>query len=184
LGRRFGRNLALAVADLGWSIRLPDEANHSLESLAALLSIEGFENDVMEGLDRGELLARRFRFVASTALMILRNPQPGRRVRVGGTNWASTRLFPLVKAACPDHPLIRETRREVLHDLLDARAAERWLTERPSVRFRILPALSPFAHAWIEPGQPEALHFESPADALKRLHARLSLNASEASRDR
>ncbi len=76
----------------------------------------------------------------STALMVLRNPEPGRRVRVGGLHWASTRLYPLVKAACPDHPLIRETRREVLDDLLDAPAAERWLTRQPAVRFRVLPA--------------------------------------------
>ena len=59
--------------------------------------------------------------------MVLRNSEPGRRVRVGGLNWVSTRLYPLVKAACPDHPLLRETRREVLEDLLDVPAAERWL---------------------------------------------------------
>ena len=78
--------------------------------------------------------------------MVLRNPEPGRRVRVGGLHWASTRLYPLVKAACPDHPLIRETRREVLDDLLDTPAAERWLTRQPAVRFRVcrpFPRLAP-----------------------------------------
>ena len=50
--------------------------------------------------------------------MVLRNPEGG-RTRVGGLLWASNRLYPLGKAACPDHPLLRETRREVLHDLLD-----------------------------------------------------------------
>jgi ATP-dependent helicase Lhr and Lhr-like helicase len=182
LGRRFGRNLALAVADLGWSIRLPDDASHAIGPIAPLLTLDRFTDDVLEGLDRGELPARRFRFVASTALMVLRNPELGRRVRVGGLHWASTRLYPLVKAACPDHPLIRETRREVLHDLLDAPAAERWLAQRPAVRFRVLPALSPFAAAWIEPGQEESLQFESAADALRRLHARLLLNAGDPSR--
>ena len=109
--------------------------------------------------------------------MVLRNPEPGRRVRVGGLNWVSTRLYPLVKAACPDHPLLRETRREVLEDLLDVPAAERWLASRPAVRFRVLPGLSPFAAAWIEPGAAEALQFESPGDALRRLHARLTGHA-------
>jgi ATP-dependent helicase Lhr and Lhr-like helicase len=178
LGRRFGRNLALSVADLGWSIRLPDEASQTIDSIEPLMSREKFEDDVLEGLDRGELPARRFRNVASTALMILRNPEPGRRVRVGGQNWASTRLYPLVKAACPDHPLIRETRREVLHDLLDAPAAERWLARGPAIRFRALADLSPFAAAWIEPGQAEALHFESAAEALRRLHDRLVGNSN------
>ena len=125
LGRQIGRDLTLCVADLGWSIHLPDDADFSLspESIRSLLALEGFADDVLEGLDRGELLARRFQHVAATALMVLRNPEPGRRVRVGGLNWVSTRLYPMVKSACPDHPLLRETRREVLEDILDVPAA-------------------------------------------------------------
>ena len=136
LGRRFGRDLALTVADLGWSIRLPDEAHaRAPTTCPPLLAPERFEDDVLEGLDRGELPARRFRHVAATALMVLRNPDGG-RTRVGGLLWVSNRLYPLVKAACPDHPLLRETRREVLEDLLDAPSALAWLEARPAVRFR------------------------------------------------
>jgi ATP-dependent Lhr-like helicase len=104
---------------------------------------------------------------------VLRTTEPGRRVRVGGMNWVSTRLYPLVKSACPNHPLLRETRREVLEDLLDVPAAEQWIRGRPAIRIRALPAPSPFAAAWIELGQADALQFEPPAAALKRLHARI-----------
>ena len=45
--------------------------------IAPLLALDGFDDDVMEGLDRGELLARRFRHVAGTALMVLRRPEGG-----------------------------------------------------------------------------------------------------------
>ena len=173
LGRRFGRDLALAAADLGWSIRLPEGASLSPREIAPLIDPAGFDDDVLEGLDRGELPARRFRHVAGTALMVLRNPEGGRR-RVGGLLWVSTRLYPLVKAACPDHPLLRETRREVLEELLNAPSARSWFATNPKVCFRVLDGLSPFASAWIEPGQPEALAFESPADALRRLHARIA----------
>jgi ATP-dependent Lhr-like helicase len=173
IGRRFGRNLALTVADLGWSITLTDGARLSAEDVAPLLSPEGFAGDVLCGVDRGELPARRFRHVAATALMVLRNPEGG-RTRVGGLLWVSNRLYPLVKAASPDHPLLRETRREVLDDLLDTRSALRWLSARPAVRFRVLDAPSPFTVAWIDAGGSEPLAFESQADALKRLHARLT----------
>jgi len=173
LGRRFGRDLALTVADLGWSVRLPEGAAITAGEVAPLIDPDGFEDAVLEGLDRGELPARRFRHVAGTALMVLRNPEGGRR-RVGGLLWVSTRLYPLVKAACPDHPLLRETRREVLEDVLDAPTALAWLAERPPVRFRALEGLSPFAAAWIDPGAAEPLRYESPAEALRRLHARLA----------
>ena len=163
------------MADLGWSIRVPDDGSAALtrESISALLDQAGFAGDVLEGLDKGELMARRFQQIAATGLMVLRTTEPGRRVRVGGLNWVSSRLYPLVKTTCPDHPLLRETRREVLEDLLDVPSAERWIKGGPEIRFRSLPGLSPFAAAWIEPGQADALQFEPPAAALRRLHARL-----------
>jgi ATP-dependent Lhr-like helicase len=181
LGQLTGRDLTLCVADLGWSIRLPDDADclRSLESIRSLLSLEGFVDLVLEGLDRGELQASRFRHIAATALMVLRNPEPGRRVRVGGLNWVSKRLYPLIKSACPDHPLLHETRREVLEDILDVPAAGSWLAKQPPIRFRELSELSPFAAAWIEPGGPEILQYEPPAEALRRLHARLALGIRE-----
>lgn len=172
LGRRFGRDLSLSVADLGWSIHVPASVRIEREEWPALLNPENLEADVAEGLDRGELMARRFRHVASTALMVLRQSEH-RRTRVGGMLWVSQRLFPLVKAASPDHPLLRETRREVLEDLLDTPLASAWLRSNPEIRFRELEAASPFTSAWIAPGEGDDLRFERPSEALRRLHARL-----------
>jgi ATP-dependent Lhr-like helicase len=176
LGRRFGRDLSLAVADLGWSVRLRGEARIAPGDLAALLDPARLDDDVAEGLDRGELVARRFRHVAATALMVLRNPEGG-RTRVGGLLWVSQRLYPLVRAACPEHPLIREARREALEGQLDTPTARAWLESRPRIRFRALDAPSPFTHAWLDPAAGEPLRFEAPAEALRRLHARLSRGA-------
>lgn len=172
LGRRSGRDLALAVADLGWSIRLAEGSRLEAGDLPGLLDPDGFDADVLDGLDRGELLARRFRHVAGTALMVLRRPDGG-RTRVGGQLWVSQRLYPLVRAACPEHPLLREARREVLNDRLDAPTALAFLAARPLVRFRSLGAPSPFAVAWLGAAGPEPLRFEPPAQALQRLHARI-----------
>ena len=173
LGRKFGRNLHLTVADLGWSIRFPDLNEFDEGELRALFAPDRLESDVLDGLDRGELVARRFRYVASTALMVLRNPERG-RTRVGGNGWISQRLFPLVKAACPDHPLIREAQREALEDVLDTPAARLFLEREPVIQFRRLAAPSPFCATWIDPSTaPESLAFESPGHALERLHQRL-----------
>ena len=179
-GRRYGRNLALTVADLGWSIQIPIEAEPeaSEEAIRDVLNDENLDDDLLEGLDQGELLAKRFQRVAATAMMVLKNPEPGRRVRVGGQGWVATRLYPLLKGTCPDHPLIQEARREVCEDLLDLPAARRWLASRPAIHLRPLDSRSPFTAAWIEPEPGEALAFESPADALKRLHLRLMARES------
>lgn len=172
LGRRFGRNLGLKAADLGWTVVLEGDGRIEAGDLEMLLDPEGFEADVVEGLDRGDLLARRFRHVAATALMVLGNPEGG-RMRVGGQAWVSQRLYPLVKAACPEHPLLREARREVLQDVLDSAGAREWLEGRGPARFRSIEAASPFAAAWIDPAAGDSLRFESPVEALERLHRRL-----------
>ena len=118
----------------------------------------------------GGVSAAELRF---TFVLVLRRPL-GKRTRVGGLHWVSQRLYPLVQAACPTHPLLRETRREVLFDLLDTPAALAWLAEAPVVRFRRLEAPSPFTAAWLDAAGVEPLRFEPPAEALRRLHARLS----------
>jgi ATP-dependent Lhr-like helicase len=181
LGRRTGRDASLSVADLGWVVRFEAAEPVPGADWPGLLSIVDLEADVLDGLDRGELLARRFRHVATTALMVLRNPEGG-RTRVGGLQWVSQRLYPLVVASCPDHPLLRQTRREVLDGVLDTPTARGWLGGLPTVRCRRLDAASPFVLAWLDPGAGsgratlgggESLTYESPGQALRRLHARL-----------
>ena len=48
-----------------------------------------------------------------------------------GCSGSAHRLYPLVKAACPDHPLLRETRREVLETCSTPRRPCAWLASRP-----------------------------------------------------
>ncbi len=172
LGRKFGRDIEVAIADLGWALTMPEGVRLSREDLAVACEPSSLMGDVLDGIDRGELPARRFRHIAATALMVLRNPEGGRK-RVGGMHWVSRRLYPLVKAACPSHPLLRETEREVLEDCLDTRSAHAWLETAPEIRLRSLHEPSPFAVAWILASEAEPIRFESADSALERLHARL-----------
>ena len=128
-------------ADLGWSLALPEGGPRSSPAdLPALPgSAEGFEDDVLEGLDRGDLLARRFRHVAATALMVLRRPEGG----AGQGRWPALGEPPgsihWSKAACPEHPLLRETRaRGTRRRSLDA-PRRRWPGWRGGrrIRFRV-----------------------------------------------
>ena len=49
LGRRFGRDLALTVADLGWAIRLPAGAAIVSADIPPLIAPEGLAEDILEG---------------------------------------------------------------------------------------------------------------------------------------
>ncbi|MFM1801602.1 MAG: hypothetical protein RJA81_954, partial [Planctomycetota bacterium] len=180
IGRLLSRDLELCIDDLGFLIETPNDPL-SPEALREMFHVKSLQEDVLEGIDRGELIARRFRRSATTGFMVLRNVEGG-KVRVGGQDWVSRRLFPVVRECCPDHPLIREARREALEELLDLPSVDAFLKTQPTIRTRTLKRMSPFAAAWLKPYVEEAtdpIQFESPDDALKRLHQRLFAPAGD-----
>jgi ATP-dependent Lhr-like helicase len=172
LGPVMGRNVRMAVADLGWSIELPCEYVPSHDELAGLLSPHRLSDDVLAALEHGDLLPRQFHRVATTALMVLRHPE-GNRTRVGGAHWVEQRLYPLLLSVCRDHPLLRETRRCVLQEVLDLPTAQQFLASKPTILMRMTDEASPYSRAWIDPAADEFMNFESPTQALQRLHERL-----------
>ena len=59
------------------STATPRPTGSSSPTIGPLLDPEGFAADVLEGLDRGELPARRFQQVAATGLMVLAQQRAG-----------------------------------------------------------------------------------------------------------
>jgi Lhr-like helicase len=114
-------------------------------------------------------LRERFRRVATTGLMLLRNPLGSRR-RVGGAAWGEERLFDQVRAADPDFVLLRQALREV-RESCDAAAARAYVEALPRrvVRCRWLAQVSPFAQNWTQAVAGPAQPADSPSEALQRL---------------
>jgi len=181
IGRASKSDLILVVADFGFIVRT--EADLLDQSkLRESFAVTDLEQDVIEGLDRGDLVARQFRQSAATGLMVLRN-MDGNRPRVGGLDWVSRRLYPKLLETCPEHPLLRQARRDVLERVLDFPAVKRWLQGNPAFRFRRLDGISPFTAAWLDPFgrySNEPMLFGSADDALQRLHDRLFQPSAEA----
>jgi ATP-dependent Lhr-like helicase len=168
------------VADLGLVI-LPRDG--SLANLAradvpgfwrSLLAPACFAEDLDAALGSSVALRERFQRVATTGLMLLRTLQ-GRR-RVGGRDWGERRLFEQVRAHDPDFVLLRQSVREVRAELCDGLAALRFVEELPRwvVRCRWLSQPSPFAASWTQTALGGVESAQSPAEALRRLHAQLT----------
>ena len=184
LGRRFGRNLALSVADLGWSIRLPEDASRALEVDRAAAVARAVRRRCAGGAGPGRIAgapvpARRLHGPDGLAQPRAWPSRAGRRPALGQHAALSAGQGRLPRP--PPDP--RDAPRGARTTSSTPRPRSAGSTQRPAVRFRVLPGLSPFAAAWIEPGQAEALHFESAADALRRLHARLAKLDRGAGRD-
>ena len=175
LTRRWQQAVRSLVADLGFQLSVGAGFELTPERLRALLSAQAFETDLAGALAGSAALRERFRRVALTALMLLRNPLGPRR-RVGGPDWAERRLFQQVREAEPDFILLRQAEREMRAECCDAGAARRFLDALPdwTLRVRRLAEVSPLAASWTQlAAGPEALA-ETPEEALRRLHARLT----------
>jgi ATP-dependent Lhr-like helicase len=175
LARDRGRAAASVVADLGFALFCRGGAELRPDDFRGLLAAPGFDADLTAAFAGSVTLRERFRRVALTGLMLLRNPL-GRRRRVGGHDWAERRLFEQVSADDPDFVLLRQAWREVREECCDGEAARAFLEELPrkTLRCRWLPCVSPFAESWTQLAAGPAEAVESPAEALQRLHAALT----------
>jgi ATP-dependent helicase Lhr and Lhr-like helicase len=172
---RAGVRAAAVVADLGLALRLYDELDDPSAALRAILNVDQFDADLNAALADGPALRQRFGQVALTGLMLLRNPL-GKGRHVGGRDWGERRLFDQVQARDPDFLLLRQAEREVRAELCDATAAREYVEEaaRRPIRCRRLARPSPFAEGWTQTAEGPADPVESPAEALRRLHAALT----------
>lgn len=174
LVRERGRTAGSQVADLGLLLDAGGGADLTPDDLRRLFAAEDFEADLAAALEGSYTLRERFRRVAQTGLMLLRNPL-GQRRRVGGPAWGEQRLFDQVRAAQPDFVLLRQALREVRGEGCDGAAALAYARSLPrrTVRCRWLAQPSPFAEGWTQEVLGSVEQPDSPADALQRLQAAL-----------
>jgi ATP-dependent Lhr-like helicase len=173
LVRDHGRTALSMVADLGFLLAVEGDELDPKDFLN-LLSLDAFESDLAEAVTDSAALRERFRCVAFTALMLLRNPL-GKKRRVGGQGWAERRLFEQVRDADEDFVLLRQARREVHEAVIDVAAARAYLAQMPArcLRWRRLSEPSPFAEGWTQAVTGAIERAESPTEILLRLHAAL-----------
>jgi ATP-dependent Lhr-like helicase len=176
LSRDHGRPADSVVADLGFALLVRGAVTTPVpDLLRTLLTAESFAADLEAALADSPTLRERFGQVAVTGLMLLRNPERGRR-KVGGPNWGERQLFDQVRERDADFVLLRQAMRELHAECCDAEAALRFVETLPRRTFkcRRLSRPSPFAENWTQTASGASEEAETPADALRRLHAVLT----------
>jgi Lhr-like helicase len=176
---RLARDLELAshsvVADLGFAFHTRERRRLALDELQTLCRPAAFHADLDAGLADSMIMRERFRRVALTGLMLLRNPL-GKRRKVGGIQWAEQQLFDRVRAAEPEFVLLRQALREVRRECCDAVTAYKFVQELQHYHWqcRTLPDVSPFTESWSELVAGPSEDVDTPDEALQRLHEALT----------
>ncbi|MEM2462861.1 MAG: ATP-dependent helicase, partial [Candidatus Pacearchaeota archaeon] len=129
-----------------------------------------------EAIEKTEVFRRRFRHCATRALMILRSYK-GKSKTVGRQQLKSDLLYYAIKKISEDFPIIRETKREILEDLMDLKNAEqvlKWIKEgKIKVESIKTEVPSPFALNLVTQGYADLMRIENKILFLKRMYEKI-----------
>ncbi len=179
LGRAFAfaiakygnRDVELGISDNGFFLASYQKmnVNKALREINA-----GNLREILEqAIEKTEVFKRRFRHCATRSLMILRSYM-GKRKSVSRQQLKSMFLLGAVKRLGDDFPILKETRREILEDLMDIGNASlvlQWIEKgKIKVEKTNTETPSPFAFNLITRAHADLLKMESKIEFLKRMH--------------
>jgi ATP-dependent Lhr-like helicase len=187
-GRAVNRSLAWVVAhrlgvsgsvvanhdDHAFLLSVSPKDRPSEAELRAAFQPDRFRQDLQSALERTEVLGRQFRPVAEIGQLIprrtYRGPTPSK-----ASSWNGSLLYTTLRQHEPDHPLVRETIRGALEDMMDAERAQAEAARIFSSEWEIfdLPRPTPFGLELFAAFSRETLLAQDPDRALDELVAAL-----------
>ena len=166
----------VSISDNAFMLTVPGRPEIPMDSLLAKVTSKSIREVLEKALMNTELMKRKFRHCAQRSFMILRNYRGWERSPHRLQLSAQTILEALRDRR--DHPVVRETLREILEDHMDIESAIkvlRWI-ETGEVEVQItgpsrIP--SPFAHHIIAIGYQDVVLMEDRRKLIMELHKRV-----------
>jgi len=181
--KKLGSSVPVLSRDSGFAIVLPRRGGDIVEDLLGAVDGRGLRETLVEAVKHTEMTAMRFRHCATRSLMILRSYR-GRETSISRRQANSQVLRRLVERL-GDFPILRETYREILEDVMDIENAESVLgdVESGARGFSMMPEYdvpSPFSHGLIVSGYEDVVLMEDRRKLLEALHDSVMRRLEEA----
>ena len=162
-------DVGIMVSDNGFAFLVPREKQVFVERAIKKLLRTPVEDLLRKNIRRTELMFRRFRHCATRSFLVLRNYK-GHKISVSKQQLSSQTLLRVCEKIDKEFPVIKETYREILYDVMDLENAKEVLEKIKKGEIRIKrikrPLPSPFAHGLIVLGDPDIVLME---DRKKRM---------------
>ncbi|MEM1829303.1 MAG: ATP-dependent helicase, partial [Thermofilaceae archaeon] len=170
-----GVNVGVAVHDNGFALIYPPGVEPPV-TLKDLSSAQ-LATLLKRALVNTELLRRRFRHVASRALMVLRNYK-GHEISVERQQLSAQTLLKIVMELGEEFPVLKEAYREILEDYMDIEHAKEVLFNVERNRIKVVELLplsvpSPFAYNIVLEGLSDVVLMEDKRAMMQRFRERL-----------
>ncbi len=168
-------NVGIVVDDHGFVLICPRK-EIDLDGLIQRVIGSDLRKTLKRAVRKTELMKRRFRHVASRALMILRNYR-GNKLSVGKQQMKSHFLLSACEKIDEDFPLVKETYREIIEDYMDIENASDIMKgiEKGDIGYKVIETEvpSPFAHNLVLQSQGDVLKLEDKKERLQILHKKV-----------
>ncbi|MEM5812963.1 MAG: ATP-dependent helicase [Candidatus Aenigmatarchaeota archaeon] len=162
-------NVGAIISDNGFAIILPKEKEVDIEKVISRLISCNIEEFLKENIRRTELMKRKFRHCASRSFLVLRNYK-GYKISVAKQQRNSETLLRVCEKIDKEFPVIKETYREILNDIMDLKRTKEIISliKSKKIKYDIIETslVSPFAHSLIILGEADIITMR---DRKKRL---------------
>jgi ATP-dependent Lhr-like helicase len=174
LAQTGGRDISIVINDNGFMLSSLNEMN--IDRALNFLNSKNIQEILREAIEKTEVFKRRFRHCASRSLMILKNYK-GRRKTVGKQQINSFFLLDAIKKIDSNFPILKETRREIMEDLMDIENTKlvlKWIAEEKIKIEKINSDIpSPFSLNLVIQGYSDLIKIEDKFAFLKRIYSAL-----------
>ncbi|MGC8647964.1 MAG: ATP-dependent helicase [Candidatus Micrarchaeia archaeon] len=168
--------IGLTISDNGFVFTISKDSHISEREIGAAIRAL-YSKSIIEllksNIRRTELMKRKFRQVASRGFMILRNYK-GWKIPIGKQQVNSQMLLAASEEIDPNFPIISETYREILYDVMDISRAEEVLKRirEGTLKYSFIrtSSPSPFAHILLTFGEADVLSLKGKQEYLQYLH--------------
>ena len=171
IGRIQKRDVEIGITDNGFYLS-SDKTFNAVKAFKMIVN-DNFKSILEQSIDNSEVLRRRFRHCATRGLMILRQYM-GKKKNVGRMQVSSRILLSAVKRIGENFPILKETKREVLEDLMDYNNAQKIINKINDGTIEVkefdVEIPSPFAFNLVAAGYSDVIRIEDKQEFLKRMH--------------
>ena len=166
-----GRDIEIGINDNGFFLASSEKMQ--IEKALKMLQPQNLRALLEEAIEKTEVFKRHFRHCAARSLMILRNYK-GKKKTAGKMQLKSGFILAATRRVSKDFPILKETRREILEDLMDIENACKvleWIKEdKIKIETSHVELPSPFALGLVTQGRMDLLKIEDKIEFLKRMH--------------
>ncbi|HEX17040.1 MAG TPA: ATP-dependent helicase [Thermoplasmatales archaeon] len=176
LGKKLRTDVRITISDNGFSLMVSGDKNVDVDDLMREVTSVDIRKILSENIRRTELMKRRFRHCASRSFLILRNYK-GHKISVRKQQVNAEKLMRICESIDPNFPIIEETYREILEDLMDVGGAEDIIKRigKREIIYRVIETRvpSPFAHNLVVLGEADIVLMKDRRERLMELHERI-----------